>query len=121
MLHSGSTVMYELLQLIYVVAHKLTQLIQPVLVPICFVLAWATLGFGIWNIWAAARDSVRRAKKMHQIPCAHCEYFSGNYLLKCPIHPKEALSESAIGCRDFESTRFEWPLEEQKERVQSQL
>ena len=102
--------MTELFNLVYVVAHSLIQLIQPILVPLCFVLAWATLGFGAWSVWAALRDGVRRAQRMHQIPCSQCQYFSGNYLLKCPIHPREALSEAAIGCRDFASANLEWPL-----------
>lgn len=108
--------MYDLSQLIYIVAHQLTQAIQPILVPLCFVVAWATLAFGAWSVWAAMRDGVRRAKQMHQIPCSDCRYFSGNYLLKCPLHPKEALSEAAIGCRDFESSKMEWPLPDSLEK-----
>lgn len=92
------------------IAYELIQLIQPLLVPLCFVVAWATVLFTVWGVWSAMRDGVRRAQRMHQIPCSECQYFSGNYLLKCPLHPKEALSESAIDCRDFESTRTEWPL-----------
>jgi hypothetical protein len=102
--------MYHVLQFIYTIAHALIEGIQPVLVPLCFVVAWATIGFGAWSLWAAMRDSVKRAQQMHQIPCSDCQYFSGNYLLKCPLHPKEALSEAAIGCRDFESNQLEWPL-----------
>ncbi|WP_348251226.1 hypothetical protein [Leptolyngbya subtilissima] len=39
---------------------------------------------------------------MHKIPCAECRYFTNDHRLKCPIHPKIALSESAIDCPDFE-------------------
>lgn len=102
--------MDALLRLFFTAVYAFTQLIQPLLVPICFVLAWTTLAFALWNLWAMMRDGVQRAKKMHQIPCANCQYFSGNYLLKCPIHPKEALSEAAIACRDFESTTMEPPV-----------
>jgi hypothetical protein len=102
--------MYNLMQLLYLVAHRLTEWLQPILVPLCFVVAWTTIGFVVWSLWAAMRDSLRRAKRMHQIPCSECQYFSGNYLLKCPLHPKEALSEAAIGCRDFESSKIQWPL-----------
>ncbi|MGD1928497.1 MAG: hypothetical protein ACFB12_06280 [Leptolyngbyaceae cyanobacterium] len=101
--------MYSLFQLVYVIAHRLVEGIQPVLVPLCFVIAWATLIAGSWSVWAAMRDGVKRAQRMHQIPCADCQYFSGSYLLKCPLHPKEALSEAAIACRDFESAQLEWP------------
>jgi hypothetical protein len=49
---------------------------------------------------------------MHQIPCAQCQYFSGNYLLKCPVHPQQALSEAAIGCPDFASTQMDWVIQQ---------
>lgn len=100
--------MYEFLQLVHVLAYKLVQLIRPALVPICCVAAWSFVGIGIWGLVAAVRDSLQRARRMHQIPCARCRYFSGNYLLKCPVHPDIALSETAIGCSDFEKSCPEW-------------
>lgn len=108
--HGESSAMTSLLNAIFVLAHYLLQLLQPLLVPICFVVAWATILFAASSVWSAMRDSVQRARQMHQIPCSECQYFSGNYLLKCPLHPKEALSEAAIGCRDFESAKLQWPL-----------
>ncbi|NJR69347.1 MAG: hypothetical protein HC771_12300 [Synechococcales cyanobacterium CRU_2_2] len=40
------------------------------------------------------------------MPCSNCRYFTGDYRLKCTVNPYVALSEEAIGCRDFEvSTR----------------
>lgn len=86
----------------FAIARSVLQLIHPIFVPLCFVLAWGIVGVGMWSVWAALRDSVQRARRMHQIPCAGCRYFSGDYLLKCPVHPQEALSEAAIGCPDFE-------------------
>ena len=47
-------------------------------------------------------QAFNHVKKMHQIPCANCVYFTGNYCLKCTLHPTEAMSENAIACRDFE-------------------
>ncbi len=44
-------------------------------------------------------------KKLHSIPCANCAYFTGDYRLKCPLCPKIALSELAIGCRDFQPSK----------------
>jgi hypothetical protein len=80
----------------------LIQLIQPILVPLCFVIAWGLIGLGVWSVWSAIRDGVSKAKQMHRIPCANCQYFTGDYHLKCPVHPTEALSEDAIGCPDFD-------------------
>ncbi|WP_035994199.1 hypothetical protein [Leptolyngbya sp. KIOST-1] len=82
----------------------LVAVVQAVLVPVCFVLAWVLVGTTAWNMVAAVRDSVARATVMHKIPCAECRYFTNDHRLKCPLHPKIALSEAAIDCADFEST-----------------
>lgn len=91
------------LQFLYWLIYQFIQIIQPMLVPLCFVLAWGIVLLAIWNVVSALRDGVSRAQKMHQIPCANCRYFTNNHLLKCPVHPETALSEAAINCRDYES------------------
>jgi hypothetical protein len=80
----------------------LVLMVQSVLVPVCFIFAWGLMGFTAWNLVAATRDVMDRASAMHKIPCANCRYFTNDYRLKCPIHPRSALSESAIDCTDFE-------------------
>ena len=81
----------------------LIQAIQPFLVPICFVVAWGLMFLTIWNVGAAIAQTIKRAKIMHQIPCANCSFFTGDYRLKCPVQPTIALSEKAIDCPDYES------------------
>ncbi|WP_138499149.1 hypothetical protein [Nostoc sp. PA-18-2419] len=87
-----------MLELIYFLIH----VIQPLLVPICFVVAWAVILLIILNLWAAARDSVTTAKQMHQIPCTGCQYFTDNYRLKCTVRPSVANTEEAIDCSDYQ-------------------
>ncbi|MBE9180959.1 hypothetical protein IQ268_20575 [Oculatella sp. LEGE 06141] len=79
------------------------QLIQPVLVPLCFLVAWTLVLTALWSVWSAVRDGLAKAKQMHSIPCAGCQYFTRDYHLKCPVHPMKALSEEAIGCLDYQS------------------
>ncbi|MEM1169123.1 MAG: hypothetical protein AAGJ08_08660 [Cyanobacteria bacterium P01_H01_bin.35] len=55
----------------------------------------------LWSIICAIANSVRRAQKMHNISCANCLFFTGNYHLKCPVRLKIALSEKAINCIDY--------------------
>jgi len=86
----------------------LIESLQPYLVPICFVCAWAIVLAIIGNTFAAVNASVRRAKEMHQIPCANCRFFTNDHRLKCPVHPMTALSERAIDCPDYRSTRPEF-------------
>ena len=87
------------LQLLYLLIHA----IQPFLVPICFFCAWTLVFLLAWNLWTAIRDGVTITKRLHQIPCANCQYFTGDYRLKCTVQPSIANSEEAIECLDFQA------------------
>lgn len=76
--------------------------IQVFLVPICFVAAWSVIILCAWSLWSAARDSVSKAKQMHQIPCTGCQFFTDDYRLKCTVHPSLANTEEAINCCDYQ-------------------
>ncbi|HIK29075.1 MAG: hypothetical protein N3E45_04555 [Oscillatoriaceae bacterium SKW80] len=84
-------------QLIY----PIVKAIQPFLVPICFVSAWIFILAVSWSIYRAIATTIASAKRMHQIPCSHCVFFTNDYRLKCPVQPKIALTEEAIGCLDY--------------------
>jgi hypothetical protein len=77
-------------------------MIYPLLVPICFVCAWGLIIIAAWSLWNTARDTVKTAKRMHQIPCANCQYFTGNHRLKCTVNPSLANTEDAIHCLDYQ-------------------
>ncbi|NDJ18263.1 hypothetical protein [Myxacorys almedinensis] len=69
---------------------------------ICCFLAWAiVIGFCL-SVGAATKDGISRLKRLHQIPCSGCAFFTGDYHLKCTVRPSDALTEQAIDCRDFE-------------------
>ncbi|MBD3883121.1 hypothetical protein IFO70_15255 [Phormidium tenue FACHB-886] len=89
-------------QVFYSSVRGLIHLMQPLLVPLCFTVAWLTVILLIHSLWSALRDSVHQAKEMHRIPCANCQFFTNNHRLKCPVHPIEALSDEAINCPDYE-------------------
>jgi hypothetical protein len=48
------------------------------------------------------REGVQQLRRLHQIPCADCEFFTNDYRLKCTVNPYVACTEDAIGCSDFE-------------------
>lgn len=77
-------------------------LVHLVLVPVCFVAAWGMMGLVAWNLISAGRDGLAQARQMHQIPCSECRFFTGEYYLKCTVHPERALSEEAVNCGDYE-------------------
>jgi len=91
------TMMLTMIDLLF----RLNQLIQPFIVPICFVSAWVLIIGVSWTLGRAMRDGIAQAKRMHQIPCAHCQFFTNDYRLKCTIHPHYANSERAIDCLDY--------------------
>ncbi|WP_414622724.1 hypothetical protein [Calothrix sp. CCY 0018] len=88
--------------MIFQILYYLVNAIQPFLVPICFVCAWGLVILGGWSMWTAARDSVKTAQQMHQIPCSGCQYFTDNYRLKCTVNPSMANTEEAIECMDYQ-------------------
>jgi hypothetical protein len=84
--------------------------IEPFLVPICFVSAWAIVALVFWSIWRAIWDTAARARQLHQIPCAECQFFTKDYHLKCTVHPSMALTEQAIGCPDYQLKKISYPI-----------
>ena len=82
--------------------------IKPYLPAICFVLAWLITFITLWSVARAFYDSFQSARRMHQIPCARCRFATGDLHLKCPVHPREAFSEQAIGCADYEADEAEF-------------
>ena len=63
--------------------------------------ACSILGLCTWSIIGFIVDAIAQAKRMHQIPCTQCRFFTGDYRLKCTINPSVANTEEAIGCRDY--------------------
>ena len=76
---------------------------KPVLLQLRFVAACSLLVLCGWSLASFAIDAVARGKKMHQIPCTKCRFFTGDYRLKCTVNPNIANSEQAIDCSDFRS------------------
>ncbi|HEY9644668.1 MAG TPA: hypothetical protein V6C57_29500 [Coleofasciculaceae cyanobacterium] len=91
-----------MIHLLHGLAQGLIRGIQPLIVPLCFVTAWGLVLLGIWSVTHALRQGIANARQMHKIPCANCQFFTQNYLLKCPVHPSTALSEAAVNCSDYE-------------------
>ena len=52
-----------------------------------------------------SRKNLIQLQRLHQIPCSHCLFFTGEYNLKCTVHPYKALSEEAIGCTDYQTAK----------------
>jgi hypothetical protein len=57
--------------------------------------------FIVWRSIEITKKAVSHLQRLHQIPCANCAFFTGDYRLKCTVHPITAMSEEAIDCCDF--------------------
>ena len=70
---------------------------------ICFICLWVSMILMfIVSIFQAFKHGTIHLKKIHQIPCSKCDFFTNDYRLKCTVHPVKASTESAINCFDFE-------------------
>ena len=63
----------------------------------------AVLLFCAWRILYTLKQGTSYIRRLHQVPCSHCAYFTGDYRLKCAVNPISALTEAAIGCSDYVS------------------
>lgn len=59
------------------------------------------LGLVAWTVISAWLDAIVRARRMHQIPCSKCRFFTNDYRIKCTVRPKIANTEAAIDCSDY--------------------
>jgi hypothetical protein len=68
----------------------------------CAFCAWAIVILSVSSFWVIVKQGADHVRKLHQIPCANCDFFTNDHRLKCTINPKLACTEEAINCRDFE-------------------
>jgi len=61
----------------------------------------AVLLFCVWRVLYTIQQGTSYVRRLHQIPCSRCTYFTGDYRLKCAVNPMSALTEEAIGCGDY--------------------
>lgn len=82
---------------------------------ICPVAIWITLVCFFTSICFAAKEGMRKLKRLHQIPCSHCTFSTEDYRLKCAVRPCQAFSEEAVYCPDFEKRqRIQWTTKVKK-------
>lgn len=73
------------------------------LVMLRFLLACSVIGIFAWTFLSAIVSGIAIAKKMHQIPCTKCRFFTNDHRLKCTAQPHIANTEEAINCIDYQS------------------
>ena len=53
---------------------------------------------GLRNFCLTFQQGISYVRRLHQIPCSRCIFFTGDYRLKCTVHPYNALTETALNC-----------------------
>lgn len=74
---------------------------NPYLQPLYFFTAWIVLILLGFNVVTTLIDIWQRSKKMHEIPCSNCQYFTNDHRLKCTVQPNLATTDEAVNCPDF--------------------
>jgi hypothetical protein len=69
---------------------------------ICFGLAWGMVFSTCWIIFQYWKTGSAYVKRLHQVPCHKCQFFTNSCYLKCTVNPHLAGSEAAIDCRDYQ-------------------
>ncbi len=81
--------------------YPLAQLIRPYLAQICFCFIWGLIFLIAFSIWSSLKEGIQTTKRLHQIPCTDCRFFTNDYRLKCTVNPSIANTEAAINCSDY--------------------
>ncbi|MBD2106973.1 hypothetical protein [Nodosilinea sp. FACHB-13] len=63
---------------------------------------WAMVLVSVLAILLAVDDGMQRLRRLHQVPCFHCQYYTNSPYLKCPVCPFDAGSEAALCCTDYQ-------------------
>ncbi len=77
------------------------QALHPVLSHFFLIGIWGFFFLFLWSAWISTRIGIANVKRLHQIPCANCRFFTNDFRLKCTVRPTCALTEEAINCSDF--------------------
>ena len=79
-------------------------ILQYVQSTLCMFAILSLIIISLWNLWLTFDKGITYVKRLHQIPCSRCAFFTGDYHLKCTVHPDNALTETALNCCDYEPT-----------------
>lgn len=71
-----------------------------------FSLIFVLCGIAICNLISEILTIVRKKlvviqKRVEEVPCENCRFFSNNPYLKCTVHPSIVLTKEAIHCPDY--------------------
>lgn len=64
----------------------------------CAFFSWTMVILSILSVWLTLKKGANHLKRLHEIPCHNCEFFTNDYRLKCTVQLKRVLSKPlAVG------------------------
>jgi hypothetical protein len=76
---------------------------MPSLYSIAFTICFSIISVrAAVSMWKSLNKGWSNLVRLHQIPCDRCAFFTGEFNLKCTVHPCKAFNERAIDCLDYE-------------------
>lgn len=69
---------------------------------VCSMIAWGLTLTVLWTVVCQFQSGITTVKRLHQVPCYKCQYFTNSHHLKCTVNPYIACSEAAINCGDYQ-------------------
>ncbi len=92
------------------------------MIAIFFISFWLFLMIVFsFTVVRAFKKGAEQLKKLHQIPCYKCDFFTNDYRLKCTVHPTIACSEEALGCTDFEAKKIPYKKASHRSRKSNEI
>ncbi|MEM7590261.1 MAG: hypothetical protein AAF383_01850, partial [Cyanobacteria bacterium P01_A01_bin.83] len=59
---------------------------------LCFTVWIIIFSYLGWRSLIISKHAAQHLKRLHQIPCDKCAYFTRDYRLKCTVNPMLAMS-----------------------------
>lgn len=74
--------------------------------PVGFIIGWIGFFIILQKIRAFLDEKmVLSINSVHKLPCKNCRFYSNNHYLKCAVNPSIVLTEEAMSCSEYSSSK----------------
>ncbi|MHC0062705.1 hypothetical protein ACWATR_07235 [Nostoc sp. UIC 10890] len=74
--------------------------------PVGFIIGWIGFFLILQKIRAFLDEKmVLSINSVHKLPCKNCRFYSNNHYLKCAVNPSIVLTEEAMSCSEYSSSK----------------
>ncbi|MGF1937903.1 MAG: hypothetical protein RM347_026560 [Nostoc sp. ChiQUE02] len=74
--------------------------------PVSFIIGWIVFFLVLRKIRVFLNEKmVFSINSLHKVPCKNCRFYSNNHYLKCAVNPSIVLTEEAMSCSEYSSSK----------------